>query len=100
MKKLFGTIALLRGGNGKNGSEGVHKNPQNMVYHKGRIYGTLEWGSWENGEYCHAAMVMSADENADLMNSEFSCAEQHSTVHIVSMTQTIPHFIELKTLEA
>jgi len=61
---------LLRGANGKHGSSGVHKNPQNIVCHNGRLYETLEWGSWGNAEYCHAAMVMSIDENADLMNAE------------------------------
>jgi len=41
-----------------------------MLYHQGRLYGTLEWGSWANKEYYHAAMVMSCDENADLMQPE------------------------------
>lgn len=63
-------VTLLRGSNGKNGNSGVHKNPQNIVVHKGRIYETLEWGSWSNQEYCHAAMVMSCDENADLLVPE------------------------------
>lgn len=63
-------ITLLRGANGKNGSSGVHKNPQNIVRHNGRIYETLEWGSWDNKEYCHAAMVMSCDENDDLLVPE------------------------------
>lgn len=67
--KTFGApVALLRGANGKNGSCGVHKNPQNNMYYKGRLYETLEWGSWENKEYYHAVMVMSCDENADLLD--------------------------------
>ena len=61
---------LLRGANGKNGSSGVHKNPQNMLCFGGRLYGSLEWGAWANKEYCHAAMVMSCDENADLLAPE------------------------------
>ncbi|MBQ3080213.1 MAG: hypothetical protein IJC48_09500 [Clostridia bacterium] len=63
-------ITLLRGSNGKRGNDGVHKNPQNIVRHNGRIYNTLEWGTWANKEFCHAAMVMSIDENADLLNPE------------------------------
>ncbi|MBQ2733827.1 MAG: exo-alpha-sialidase [Clostridia bacterium] len=63
-------VSLLRGLNGKNGSCGVHKNPQNMLVYNGRLYGTLEWGSWKNTEYYHAAMVMSCDENADLLDPE------------------------------
>lgn len=63
-------VTLLRGANGKNGSSGVHKNPQNIVNYNGRIYETLEWGSWANKEYCHAAMVMSCDENDDLLVPE------------------------------
>ena len=61
---------LLRGANGKNGSSGVHKNPQNIVSHSGRLYTSLEWGAWANKDYCHAAMVMSCDENADLLLPE------------------------------
>ncbi|MBQ7916590.1 MAG: hypothetical protein IJ315_07365 [Firmicutes bacterium] len=59
---------LLRGTNGSHGN-GIHKNPQNIMYYGGRIYETLEWGRWE-GEYQHAAMVMSCDENADLLVAE------------------------------
>ncbi|MBQ9796856.1 MAG: hypothetical protein IJW50_03955 [Clostridia bacterium] len=69
-KTFSAPVTLLRGANGKNGSSGVHKNPQNIFRHNGRIYETLEWGSWSNKEYCHAAMVMSCDENDDLLCPE------------------------------
>ena len=69
--KTFGApVCLLRGSNGKNGNDGVHKNPQNVFFHKGRIYNTLEWGSWSNQEFCHAALVMSCDEGDDLLLPE------------------------------
>lgn len=58
---------LLRGGNGKAGSAGVHKNPQPVVYFEGRIWNTLEWGNWAQGY--HAPMVMSAPEDADLLDA-------------------------------
>ena len=69
-KNFSAPIALLRGSNGKNGNDGVHKNPQNIMIHNGRIYETLEWGSWHNQEYRHAAMVMSCDVNDDLLVPE------------------------------
>ena len=69
-KTFCAPVALLRGSGGKNGTCGVHKNPQNILSHNGRLYGTLEWGAWANKEYCHAAMIMSCDENDDLMNPE------------------------------
>lgn len=59
---------LFRGLNGKNGSTGIHKNPQPVVPFDGRLWNTLEWGSW--GEYYHAVMVMSADENSDLLDAD------------------------------
>lgn len=62
-------VSLLRGSN-EAGICGVHKSPQNMIYHNGRLYATLEWGSWRNEKYCHAAMMMSCDENADLLVPE------------------------------
>lgn len=58
---------LLRGSNGKNGMTGVHKNPQPVVEYNGRLYNTLEWGSW--GKKYHAAMVMSCDADADLLDA-------------------------------
>lgn len=66
-------ITLLRGSNGKNGNPGVHKNPQPVVSYNGRIYNTLEWGTWgltDEKDYYHAVMVMSCDENADLLDPE------------------------------
>ena len=69
-KTFSAPICLLRGANGKNGSSGVHKNPQNIFIHNGRLYNTLEWGAWANKEYCHAAMVMSCDINDDLLIPE------------------------------
>lgn len=69
--RTFGApVTLLRGSNGKNGNTGVHKNPQNIVHYKGRIYETLEWGAWANQEYGHAAMVMSCEEEDDLLVPE------------------------------
>ena len=69
-KTFSSPVCLLRGSNGKNGNSGVHKNPQNILIHGGRLYNTLEWGAWANKEYCHAAMVMSCDINDDLMVPE------------------------------
>ena len=48
---------------------GIHKNPQNIVHYKDRIWETLEWGCWANG-VCHDAMVMSCAEDDDLMVPE------------------------------
>ena len=72
-KTFSAPITLLRGSNGKNGFPGVHKNPQPVVYYNGRLYNTLEWGTWgltSEKDYYHAAMVMSCDENADLLDPE------------------------------
>ncbi len=69
-KTFSAPVALLRGSGAKNGNAGVHKNPQNILCHNGRIYETLEWGSWQNKHYGHAAMVMSCDENADLLDPQ------------------------------
>ena len=63
-------VTLLRGSNGKNGNTGVHKNPQNVVLHNGRLYGSLEWGAWRHKPSFHAAMVMSCDAEADLLVPE------------------------------
>ena len=69
-KTFSAPVSLLRGANGKKGYSGVHKNPQNVVYYNGKIYNTLEWGSWLDKGYYHGAMVMSCDENADLLDPE------------------------------
>lgn len=69
-KTFSAPVCLLRGSNGKYGNNGVHKNPQNLIIHNGRIYNTLEWGTWANKEYCHAAMIMSCDINDDLLIPE------------------------------
>lgn len=57
---------LLRGSSGFK-QPGVHKNPQKMLNYKGRLWTTLEWGSWASGT--HAAMCASIDENADLLDA-------------------------------
>jgi len=57
---------LLRGSSGFK-QPGVHKNPQKMLNFKGRLWTTLEWGSWATGT--HAAMCASVDENADLLDA-------------------------------
>ncbi len=61
-------VTLLRGGNGKNGEPGVHKNPQPVLEFGGRIWNTFEWGSWIK-KY-HAAAVMSAPADSDLLDPD------------------------------
>lgn len=69
-KTFSAPVALLRGSNGKKGQCGVHKNPQNIIIHNGRIWTSLEWGSWENKEFGHAALVMSCNVDDDLLVPE------------------------------
>lgn len=59
---------LFRGGGGKNGEPGCHKNPQPVVVFDGRIWNTAEWGSWGRGY--HAPMVFSAPVDSDLLDSD------------------------------
>ena len=59
---------LLRGGNGKNGEAGVHKNPQPVVEFDGRLWMTWEWGAWKRGY--HAASVASAPLGSDLLDAQ------------------------------
>ena len=67
--KTFGEpTVLFRGSGGKNGEMGVHKCPQPVVEFNGRIWETLEWGSWGRGY--HAAMVMSAPIGSDLLDAD------------------------------
>ncbi len=70
--KTFCTPTVIMRGSGKRGIPGFHKNPQNMMVYKGRIYFSAEWGTWENtvGDYLHAATVISCDAGADLLNAE------------------------------
>ena len=60
-------VVLLRG-SCRTQFPGVHKNPQPVVEYGHRLWNTLEWGCWHQGG--HAAMVMSADADADLMDPD------------------------------
>lgn len=59
---------LYRGGNGKNGEPGLHRNPQVVLTHGGRIWNTVEWGSWGRGY--HAVMAVSAPVDSDFLDSD------------------------------
>ena len=66
--KTFGMpTVLLRGSSGFR-QPGVHKNPQPVIEYGGRLWATLEWGSWATGT--HAAMVGSVDAEDDLLRAE------------------------------
>ena len=58
---------LLRGSNGTH-PKGVHKNPQPIIEYNGRLWTTLEWGSWSSGT--HAAMCASISADDDLLVPE------------------------------
>ena len=66
--KTFGLPTVLIRGSHIQGLGGIHKNPQNIMIHNGRIYETLEWGTWKKQPPPFAAMVMSADVDADLLD--------------------------------
>lgn len=67
-------VTIMHGGNGRKGEAGFHKNPQPLVVHDGRIWCTIEHGSWHLGY--HAAMVMSASVDSDLLDpSSWSFSE-------------------------
>ena len=70
-KSFSAPTVLMRGAGGKNESTGFHKAPQNIIYDNGRLYTTVEWGSWGNlSGYKHAALIISIDENDDLLVPE------------------------------
>ena len=56
---------LLRGSSGFR-QKGIHKNPEPVLLFGGRLWETIEWGSWASGS--HAAMVASVPEDADLLD--------------------------------
>ncbi len=90
-KTFSAPVTLLRGSNAKNGNTGVHKNPQNIMYYGGRIYETLEWGTWANRVFGHAAMVMSCDENDDLLIPEnWSFTEPRPFAHFTEELNALP----------
>ena len=63
----FSAPTVLLRGSCKCNVAGIHKNPQPPVVYGGRIWETMEWGSW--GEGYHAAMVGSAPADADLTDA-------------------------------
>ena len=70
-KTFSAPVCLMRGSNGKNGFPGFHKAPQNFICRNGRLYFTVEWGSWGNkAGYKHAALMLSIDANDDLLVPE------------------------------
>ena len=64
----FTAPTVLWRGSCKGELPGIHKNPQPVVEYNHRLWNTLEWGCWHQGT--HAAMVMSADVDADLLDAE------------------------------
>ncbi len=65
--KTFSAPTVLLRGSCKCDVAGIHKNPQPPVTYAGRVWTTLEWGSWGIGT--HAAMVGSFPEDADPLDA-------------------------------
>jgi len=65
--KTFSAPTVLFRGSCKCDVAGVHKNPQPPVTYAGRVWHTMEWGSWGIGT--HAAMVGSFPEDGDPMDA-------------------------------
>jgi len=66
--KTFGMPTVILRGSGRGIVAGTHKAPQDIYYTNGKLYTPIEWGSWQIGG--HAVMVLSCDENADLLVAE------------------------------
>ncbi len=94
--KSFGEPSvLLRGSGGKNGEVGVHKNPQPVLEFGGRIWNSLEWGSWGRGY--HAAMAMSAPIGSDLLDADvwtFSEPVKYEPENIPDLVGRTPGILE------
>lgn len=65
--RTFTTPTVLLRGSCKCKVPGVHKNPEPPLEYDGRLWFTLEWGSWGVGT--HAAMVGSFPSNADPLDA-------------------------------
>lgn len=63
-------VCLVRGSNGKNSSDGVHKAPQEPVVYRGRLWTAVEWGAWGNSRFGHAPLVASCALGDDPMIPE------------------------------
>ena len=66
--KTFSAPTVLLRGSCSGGYPGCHKTPEQPLVDKGRLYITMEWGSWAAG--FHAPMIISCDENADLLDAD------------------------------
>ncbi len=66
--RSFGMPTVILRGSGRGIVAGTHKAPQDIVCYNGRLYTPIEWGTWRTGG--HAVMVLSCDENADLLDAE------------------------------
>ena len=67
--KTFTTpTVLMRGSGGRNGEAGCHRTPMPVVERDGRIWNTVEWGTWAQ-DY-HAVMVLSAPVDSDLLDPD------------------------------
>ena len=65
--KTFSAPTVLFRGACKCHVSGIHKNPQPPVTYAGRVWTTMEWGTW--GLKKHAAMVGSFPEDADPLDA-------------------------------
>ena len=66
-------VSIMRGPTKSNKDPGPQLHPQPILRYNGRIYASIEWGGWfrkEERGYCFATMVMSCDENADILDPE------------------------------
>lgn len=68
--RTWGMPTVLLRGSHLQGLGGVHKNPQNVMIFGGRVYETLEWGTWRKEPPPFAAMVMSASVDDDLLDAK------------------------------
>ncbi len=67
--KTFGEpTVLLRGSNGKAGNMGWQRTPFPLYEYQGRLWGSLDYGSWGKGY--HAAAILSVSVDDDLLDAD------------------------------
>lgn len=90
-KTFTAPVCLLRGSNGKAGKPGVQQSPENVISYKGRLWHAIEWGSWSNTDYTFASIIMSCDENDDLLDPEnWSFTEPRKFAHFAPELEYLP----------